>query len=229
MIVFGASGLSISFPWAGRIAYVGSRSIIGALAAGAVALVSVFMNGGAGETVVAATAAALVAEVADAGFASFTYWLRGYGHWIVVARDSLPVIAASVPFYSSAVAILVLSYTEISPWTLPLFFAAGTSRSTVVPALPGAAAPGDGSAGGERPTSRRKPLVREGPNRHSRRPRSVHGRSLGGRRHLRARHRQAHGSRRRSFGSGSPVWPRARHREDWPTSRPTREARCSDS
>ena len=123
MVVFGASGLSISFPWAGRIAYVGSRSIIGALAAGAVAFVSIFTNGGAGEIVVAATAAALVAEVADAGFASFTYWLRGYGHWIVVAKDSLPVIAASVPFYSSAVAILVLSYTEISPWTLPLFFA----------------------------------------------------------------------------------------------------------
>ena len=38
MIVFGASGLSIAFPWAGRIAYAGSRSIIGALAAGAVAL-----------------------------------------------------------------------------------------------------------------------------------------------------------------------------------------------
>ena len=123
MIVFGASGLSIAFPWAGRIAYVGSRSIIGALAAGAVALVSIFMNGGAGETVVAAAAAALVAEVADAGFASFTYWLRGHGHWIVVARDSLPVIAASVPFYSFAVAVLAISYTDISPWTLPMFFA----------------------------------------------------------------------------------------------------------
>ena len=71
----------------------------------------------------AATAAALVAEVLDAGFASFTYWLRGHGGWIDVAKDSLPVIAASVPFYSSAVAILVLAYTDISVWTLPLFFA----------------------------------------------------------------------------------------------------------
>ncbi len=123
MIVFGASGLSISFPWAGRIAYAGSRSIIGALAAGAVAMVSGFMNGGAGETVVAALAAALVAEVADTAFASFTYWLRGYGSWTVPARDSLPVIAASVPFYSSAVAVLALAYTDISAWTLPLFFA----------------------------------------------------------------------------------------------------------
>jgi hypothetical protein len=123
MIVFGASGLSIAFPWPARITYMGSRSIIGAMAAGAVALVSTSMDGGAGQTVVAATAAALVAEVADAGFASFTYWLRGHGSWLVVARDSLPVIAASVPFYSSAVAILALSYTDVSPWTLPLFFA----------------------------------------------------------------------------------------------------------
>jgi putative nucleotidyltransferase with HDIG domain len=33
------------------------------------------------------------------------------------------VIAASVPLYSSAVAVLALSYRHISPWTLPLFFA----------------------------------------------------------------------------------------------------------
>ena len=122
--IVGASGVSIAFPWAGRVAYMGSRAITGALAAGAVALVSGFMGGGAGQTVVAATAAALIAECADAGFAAFTYWLRGYGHWITVAKDSLPVIAASVPFsYSSAVAILVLSYLDISAWTLPLFFA----------------------------------------------------------------------------------------------------------
>lgn len=123
MLVFGASGISIAFPWAGRIAYMATRAITGALAAGAVAVVSMFMGGGAGQTVVAATAATLVAELASAGFASFTYWLRGYGRWITVAKDSLPVIAASLPFYSSAVAILVLSYLDISAWTLPLFFA----------------------------------------------------------------------------------------------------------
>ena len=123
MIVFGASALSIAFPWAGRMAYAGSRSLIGALPPELLPWVSGFMNGGAGETVLAALSAALVAEVADTAFASFTYSLRGFGSWTVPARDSLPVIAASVPFYSPAVAVLVLAYTDISAWTLPLFFA----------------------------------------------------------------------------------------------------------
>jgi putative nucleotidyltransferase with HDIG domain len=80
------------------------------------------MGGGIGETVVAATAGALVIEVTDAAFASLAFWLRGYGRWIEAARDSLPVIAASVPLYSSAVAVLAVAYRDLSPWTLPLFF-----------------------------------------------------------------------------------------------------------
>jgi putative nucleotidyltransferase with HDIG domain len=123
MVVFGASALGLSFPWSGRLTYLCSRALTGALAAGAATAVGSFMGAGVGQTVVAATAAALVAEVADAGFASLTFWLRGHGRWIEAARDSLPVIAASAPLYSSAVAVLAISYRDLSPWTLPLFFA----------------------------------------------------------------------------------------------------------
>lgn len=123
MAVFGASAVGLSFPVVGRLTYLASRALTGAAAAGAVMGVTAFMNEGTGRIVVAATTAALVAEVADAGFASLTYWLRGHGRWSEAAFDSLPVIAASVPFYSSAVAILALSYQDLSPWTLPLFFA----------------------------------------------------------------------------------------------------------
>src|SRR4051812_16735191 len=123
MAVFGASAWGLSYPIAGRLSYMGSRAITGALAAGGASLASAFVAPGVGRTVVAATAAALVAETADASFASFTFWLRGLGRWTAAAHDSLPVIAASVPFYSSAVAILALSYQHLSAWTLPLFFA----------------------------------------------------------------------------------------------------------
>jgi len=123
MTVFGASAFGLSFPLAGRLAYLGSRAITGALAAGAAAGPMAVMGDGAGKTVVAATAAAFIAEASDAAFASLTFRLRGYGRWIDAARDSVPVIAASVPFYSSAVAILALSYQNLSGWTLPLFFA----------------------------------------------------------------------------------------------------------
>ena len=122
MVVYGASALGMSYPWVGRLTYLFSRSLTGALAAAVAAASSALMGGGVGETVIAATVAALVIEVADAGFASLTFWLRGHGRWIEAARDSIPVIAASVPLYSSAVAVLALAYKDISPWTLPLFF-----------------------------------------------------------------------------------------------------------
>jgi putative nucleotidyltransferase with HDIG domain len=123
MVVFGASALALSYPIIGRLTHLASRSLTGAMAAGAVAIVGSLMSSGAGETVAEAIAAALVAESCDAAFASLTYWLRGYGRWLDAIKDSLPVIAASVPFYSSAVAVLVFSYRHVSPWTLPLFFA----------------------------------------------------------------------------------------------------------
>jgi putative nucleotidyltransferase with HDIG domain len=122
MLVFGASALGMSYPWAGRLTYLCSRSLTGALAGAAAAGATAAMGGGIGETVVAATTGALVIEVADAGFASLTFWLRGHGRWIEAASDSLPVIAASVPLYSSAVAVLAVAYRDLSPWTLPLFF-----------------------------------------------------------------------------------------------------------
>jgi putative nucleotidyltransferase with HDIG domain len=122
MAVFGASALGLSFPWVGRLTYLSSRALTGAFAAAAVAAVASLMGSSIGETVVAATAGALVAEVADAGFASLTFWLRGHGRWVEAFRDSLPVVVASVPLYSTAVAVLALSYRDLSPWTLPLFF-----------------------------------------------------------------------------------------------------------
>ena len=123
MVVFGASAAGLAFPWQGRLAYVGSRALTGAMAAGASAIAAGLMDGGTGELVVASAAAALTAQVADVGVASLTFRLRGHGRWIDAARDLLPVIVASVPLYAPAVAILALAYRDISPWTLPLFFA----------------------------------------------------------------------------------------------------------
>lgn len=123
MVVFGASAIGLSFPWQGRLAYAGSRSLTGAVAAGSSAVVASLMSPGTGELVVASAVAALTAQVADVAIASLTYRIRGHGRWIDAARDLLPVIVTSVPLYAPAVAILALAYRDISPWTLPLFFA----------------------------------------------------------------------------------------------------------
>ncbi len=123
MVVFGASALGLRIPTAGKIVYVFNRAIIGAAsgvaAAGVVALVPAGVEG----TVAAATVAAFTAEVVDVSLTSITFELRGLGRWTEAARDLLPVIAASIPFYGPVVAVLAFAYRDISPWTLPLFFA----------------------------------------------------------------------------------------------------------
>jgi putative nucleotidyltransferase with HDIG domain len=123
MVVFGASVFGLQMPLAGRVTYFCSRALTGAAAAGAAAAAASVMHGGAGEVIASATAAALVAEVMDAAFASLTHRLRGNGTYREAARELFPVIVASVPLYSPAVALLVLAYRGVSPWTLPLFFA----------------------------------------------------------------------------------------------------------
>ena len=122
MVVFGASAVSIAFPVPARICYVGTRALTGALAAGSVAIVWSIAPAGTGRTVASAAVAALVAEVSDTVFTAITFSVRGAGGWKDVAAANLPVIAASVPFYGFAVAILALAYENVSPWTLPLFY-----------------------------------------------------------------------------------------------------------
>lgn len=125
MVVFAASAVVLDIPLVGRLTYVCNRALIGAVAGAAALAVGAVAASGPGEIVAAATAAALAAEVADAALTSFTFALRGLGRWVDAARDLLPVVVASVPFYSPVVAILALAYRDISPWTLPLFFAPG--------------------------------------------------------------------------------------------------------
>jgi len=122
MLVFGASVVGLSLPLAGRLTYLSTRALTGAAAAGAAVAVAPIMTGGTGEIVAAAAAASLVAEGLDALFASVAYALRKLGSLSEALAELFPVVVASVPLYIPAVALLVLAYREISPWTLPLFF-----------------------------------------------------------------------------------------------------------
>jgi putative nucleotidyltransferase with HDIG domain len=123
MAVYSASALGLRMPIAGRVAYFCSRAVVGAAAGGTALGVSAVLSAGPGATVAAATVAALTAELGDSAVASLTFALRRHGKWTEAARDLLPVIMASVPFYGPVVSVLVLAYRDVSPWTLPLFFA----------------------------------------------------------------------------------------------------------
>ena len=75
-----------------------------------------------GAIVLATLAAALTGAVVDLGFAMLTAKIRGH-RALDVARTFAPLVYVSAPVYAPIVAILVLAYDAVSPWTAPLFFA----------------------------------------------------------------------------------------------------------
>jgi putative nucleotidyltransferase with HDIG domain len=99
-----------------------NRALVGAAAGAVAAGIVALLPSGPGEILVAATVAATVAEVTDAALVSIVFSFRGLGRWYEAVRDLVPVVMASVPFYGPVVAVLVLAYRDVSPWTLPLFF-----------------------------------------------------------------------------------------------------------
>jgi putative nucleotidyltransferase with HDIG domain len=71
--------------------------------------------------VVATVTAALIAEPLDLAFGALTAALR-QRKGMLLLRTCAPMYAVSVCLYTPIVAALTVAYTEVSPWTLPLFF-----------------------------------------------------------------------------------------------------------
>jgi putative nucleotidyltransferase with HDIG domain len=101
--------------------YASSKFITGA-AAGLVAYHFTALSTGAfGVLFVATLAAAFTAELLDMLFAAVTARIRGRSI-VGLLRTLSPLLLTSVPLYAPTVAVLALAYTNVSPWTLPLFF-----------------------------------------------------------------------------------------------------------
>jgi HD-GYP domain-containing protein (c-di-GMP phosphodiesterase class II) len=130
MIVCAASMLSDLWPRPGTpnpylkwAIYTSSRSLTGAIA-GSVALSSAaLVANDVGKVIVATAAAAITAAALDVFFVSMTVHLRGTGTLREGIETLGPVVLAAVPLYTPVVALLAYTYSEVSPWTLPLFFA----------------------------------------------------------------------------------------------------------
>jgi putative nucleotidyltransferase with HDIG domain len=126
MLVGAASMLSdmrgpTEHPYLKWATYTASRALTGA-AAGVVAsacldATSESVAGIAIDT----TAAAFVGEALDVSFAAVTARLRGRARVIELVRVLGPLTLAAIPLYAPIIAVLVIAYTEVSPWTLPLF------------------------------------------------------------------------------------------------------------
>jgi putative nucleotidyltransferase with HDIG domain len=123
MTVF-ASALLLrnDIPPLGRVSFMATRALTGAATGLAATESTRLVSSSIGQTFVAASVGAVTAEILDVSFASITYRLRGHGGALKAVRELVPVAVASIPFYAPVVAVLTLTYREISPWTLPLFF-----------------------------------------------------------------------------------------------------------
>lgn len=103
------------------VSYTSSRFITGAISGFVAFGVLSVADYGFGGLLAATLSSALVAEVLDIAFAAAAARVRGNRPRNVLAALG-PLLLTSVPFYAPLVAILALAYTEVSPWTAPLFF-----------------------------------------------------------------------------------------------------------
>jgi putative nucleotidyltransferase with HDIG domain len=124
MIVAAASiGSYFRAPYMKWGVYTLSEAITGATT-GLVALhAATLSSNAAGAIAIAAIAGAMTAQTLDTAFAATTVTIRGTGRPTEIIQTLAPVLAASVPFYTPIVALLAYAYTEVSPFTLPLFLA----------------------------------------------------------------------------------------------------------
>ena len=101
--------------------YTSTRFIIGAAAGLVAAAVIGMTSSDFGGFLIATLVAAVVAESLDVLSAGITARIRGR-RVSDVTRTLGPLLLTSIPFYAPVVAVLALAYTEVSPWTAPLFF-----------------------------------------------------------------------------------------------------------
>jgi putative nucleotidyltransferase with HDIG domain len=122
MIVGAASMLGgFRAPYMKWAVFTLSEAITGAGTALAAGLAASLATESIGTIAAATLVGAFAAQLLDAVFASMTLYLRGTGRVRDYSHTVLPVIVASVPLYTPVVAVLVIAYQDVSPWTLPLF------------------------------------------------------------------------------------------------------------
>jgi putative nucleotidyltransferase with HDIG domain len=102
--------------------YTSIRAIYGAVAGFAAVAATEFAEAGSiTRLVVATVTAALIAEPLDLAFGALTLKLRS-GKGLHLFGMCGPMYAVSLCLYAPIVAALIVAYTHVSPWTLPLFF-----------------------------------------------------------------------------------------------------------
>jgi putative nucleotidyltransferase with HDIG domain len=109
-------------PYVRWFSYASGRSI-GAACAGLVAFHIAGPHSNPTRIAVATVGAVLTAQASDMAFGALLFKLRGHGNPLSLLRNLAPLLLTALPLYAPVVALLVVGYWEMSPWTLPLFLA----------------------------------------------------------------------------------------------------------
>lgn len=115
----GTPGRAPRLKW---LTYTSSRFLVGAATGGVAMAVYSLGPDGTGGVILATLVGSIVGESLELAFAVVTSRLRG-SKTFPSARALAPLLATAVCVYAPVVALLTLAYTEISPWTAPLFIA----------------------------------------------------------------------------------------------------------
>jgi putative nucleotidyltransferase with HDIG domain len=103
------------------------RMTVGAIAGLAALGVHALGGKGFGWLLLSVAAAAAANSVADVILSGVAPALRGTGSLASFGRTAVPLLAATVPLYTPIIAVLAYAYSEISPWTVALFFLPATA------------------------------------------------------------------------------------------------------
>jgi putative nucleotidyltransferase with HDIG domain len=100
--------------------YTSVRFIVGGTMGLSAAGVMGAVSNEVGAIVAATLAASLVGELLEVAFSAVTARVRGIAARDIV-RTILPIAITSVAVYAPIAAVLTLAYSQVSPWTAPLF------------------------------------------------------------------------------------------------------------
>lgn len=122
-MLVGALGLVGDFgrPFARWVIWTSFRSLAGGLA-GVAALLILSAGDSPGRLLAAVSAAALTEALVDALLGSMTVALRGSGSCGGYLRSVGPILFTTVPLYTPVIMLLAYAYTEVSAWSVLLFF-----------------------------------------------------------------------------------------------------------
>lgn len=115
----GPPGRSPRLKW---LTYTGSRFLVGSATGGVAMAALALWPDSTGGVIFATLVGSMMSESLELAFAMATSRLRG-NKSSFSARTLAPMLATAVGIYAPVVALLTLAYTEVSPWTAPLFIA----------------------------------------------------------------------------------------------------------